>query len=332
MMKKILILGSNSFSGNHMVSFLLKKKYFVIGCSQSDQSPPKFNSLSMLPKNLKKNFIFQKVNINKDLKKVEELILKHKPKIIIDFLGQGMVAESWKYPYLTFNTNVLSKIKLYNFLKKQKFIKKYIKISTPEVFGSTKIRGSNYKKYNPSTPYALSHSTIESYLLMLFKQFSFPIIISRFANFCGPYQKLYRLIPLAIHYANKKKKFKLHGGGKSRRSFIFNNDFCEGIYKMILKAKKGECYQFSSKEYFTIKKVVEEIYKIKKLDPKKYIINVKDRPGKDKDYRIYDNDTRRKLNWKNKISLNIGIGEVVDWYDKYKNNFNKKDEYFVISR
>ena len=60
MMKKILILGSNSFSGNHMVSFLLKKKYFVIGCSQSDQSPPKFNSLSMLPKNLKKKFYISK--------------------------------------------------------------------------------------------------------------------------------------------------------------------------------------------------------------------------------------------------------------------------------
>ena len=55
----------------------------------------------------------------------------------------------------------------------------------------------------------MSHSAIENYLLLLFKQFSFPVIISRFANFYGPYQKLYRVIPLAIHKANKKEKFQI---------------------------------------------------------------------------------------------------------------------------
>ena len=60
---------------------------------------------------------------------------------------------------------------------------------------------------------------------------------------------------------------------------------------MINKAKIGESYQFSSKEYFTIKNIVEMIYLKKNLNPKRYIINVKDRTGKDKDYRIYDKDT-----------------------------------------
>ena len=62
-----------------------------------------------------KNFKFEKININKQFFKLEKLILKYKPEIIIDFLGQGMVAESWDYPFLTFNTNVMSKIRLYTF-------------------------------------------------------------------------------------------------------------------------------------------------------------------------------------------------------------------------
>lgn len=330
MLKKILILGSNSFSGNHLVGFLLKKNFLVIGCSLSNQSEEKFNALNKLPKKSTNKFKFIKIDINKDFNKLQKLILVNKPDIIIDFLGQGMVAESWEYPHLTFNTNVLSKIKLYNFLVKQKFLKKYIKISTPEVFGSAKITNSNYKKYNPSTPYALSHSTIENYLFLLFKQFSFPVVISRFANFYGPYQKLYRLIPLAIHKANRKEKFFLHGGGTSRRSFIYADDFCEGIYKMINKAKIGKCYQFSSKEYFTIKNIVEIIYLKKNLNPKRYIVNVKDRPGKDKDYKIYDKDTREHLKWKNKTSIDEGINKVIEWYDKYKNYFNKNDERFKI--
>ncbi len=332
MLKKILILGSNSFSGNHLIGYLLKKQFTVIGCSQSNQSEKRFNSLSQLSRKLKRNYKFKKININKDFIKLENLILKYKPEIIIDFLGQGMVAESWQYPHLTFNTNVLSKIKLYSFLSKQKFLEKYIKISTPEVFGSSKITNSNFKKYNPSTPYALSHSTIENYLYLLFKQFSFPVITSRFANFYGPYQKLYRVIPLAIHKASNKENFYLHGGGKSRRSFIFSEDFCEGIYKMIIKAKIGKCYQFSSKEYISIKNIVETIFKKKKLNPKKYIINVKDRPGKDKDYKIYDDDTRKKLRWKNNTTIDKGIDEVIKWYDKFKKNFNKNDEKFKIKK
>ncbi len=330
MNQKILILGSNSFSGNHMVRYLLNKKYIVIGCSLSNQSEQKFNCLSNYSRKNKKKFIFEKVNINKNFNKIKRIISKYKPRIIIDFLGQGMVAESWDYPVLTLNTNVIAKIKLYNFLITQKYLKKYIKISTPEVFGSAKITSSNYKNYNPSTPYALSHSTIENYLNLIFNQFKFPVIISRFANFYGPYQKLYRVIPLAIHKAHKREKFYLDGGGKSRRSFIYSEDFCNGIYKIIIKGKVGQNYQFSSKEYFSIKQIVEKIYKKKKLNPKKYIINVKDRPGKDKDYKIYDNDTRNKLKWKNKTSFDKGLDEVIKWHDEFKNEFLKKDEKFKI--
>ena len=206
-MKKILILGSNSFSGNSLVNFLLKKNFHIIGCSKSHPSEKRFNCLHSLKSKKIKKFSFIKIDINKNFKELEKIIAKKKPSIIIDFLGQGMVPESWKYPYLTFNTNVLSKIRLYEFLKKKKFLKKYIKISTPEVFGSANITNSDYDNYNPSTPYALSHSSIEIYLSLLYKQYSFPVIISRFANFYCPYQKLYRLIPLAIHKAEKKKNF-----------------------------------------------------------------------------------------------------------------------------
>ena len=238
-MIKILILGSNSFSGSHLSHFLLKKNFKIIGCSLSKKLPLKYNLIDKLEKKILKNFKFYKLNINKDLTKLKKIINNQKPEFIIDFMGQGMVAESWEHPYSTFKTNVLSKIKLYNFLLKKKFLKKYIKISTPEIFGSNK-KILNQNNHNPSTPYALSHSTIEKYLMLLYKQYKFPVVISRFANFYGPYQKLYRLIPLAIHSAHLKQKFFLHGGGASRRSFIYCDDFCEGIFKMIKLAKPGD--------------------------------------------------------------------------------------------
>ena len=56
-MKKILILGSNSFSGNHLINYLLKKNFYIIGCSLSRQSEAKFNSINSITK--KKNQKFQ---------------------------------------------------------------------------------------------------------------------------------------------------------------------------------------------------------------------------------------------------------------------------------
>ena len=329
-MEKIFILGSNSFSGNHLTSYLLNKNYKVYGISQSNKYPKKFNVLSETTSN--KKFVFYRLNINKDFDKLKKILLRIKPSIIIDFLGQGMVYESWLHPELTFNSNLISKIKLYELLKNKKFLKKYIKISTPEVFGSATINKSNSNLYNPSTPYALSHSSVETYLRLMNKQYKFPVIISRFANFYGPYQRLYRVVPLAIHKAFLKEKFYLHGGGNSRRSFIYSKDFCEGLHKIIIRGKVGEFYHFSSKEYFSIKDLVKKIYSKFNLDPNKYIVNVKDRPGKDKDYKIIDNETRKKLKWENKIKLDIGIDYVIKWYLKNNKKFNKKDTKFSIKK
>mgnify|MGYP001222123678 CR=1 FL=1 len=332
-MKKILILGSNSFSGNHLVNFLLKKNLIVYGCSQSIENPERFNAIENLKKyKLKKKFYFKKLNINTHFGYLSKIIGDFKPDVIVDFLGQGMVSESWSYPELTFQSNVISKIKLYEYLKNKRFLKKYIKISTPEVFGSSTTLKSDSLNYNPSTPYALSHSSIETYLRLLNKQFKFPVIFSRFANFYGPYQKLYRVIPLAIHKAHKKEKFKLHGGGKSKRSFIYAEDFCQGIYKMIKKGSIGSFYQFSSNEYFSIRHIVELIYRKKGLDPKKYISNVKDRLGKDKDYKIIDKDTRKLLNWENKTKITDGINKVIEWYKIYNHTFKNKDQKFKIKK
>lgn len=329
-MKKILILGSNSFSGNHLVNFLIKKKFKIFGVSQSKLYPKRFNAISNL--RLNKYFKFYKLDINKDFKKIERLIFQLRPEIIIDFLGQGMVAESWTHPELTFNSNLISKIKLYEILKNKNFLKKYIKISTPEVFGSDTIREANSIKYNPSTPYALSHSAIENYLRLINKQYNFPVIISRFANFYGPYQRLYRVIPLAIHKAFTREKFYLHGGGSSRRSFIYSDDFCAGIYKMIINGNVGEFYQFSSKEYISIKTVVSKIYKKFGLNPEEFIINVTDRLGKDKDYKIYDRQTKKKLKWNNRITLDKGIDNIIKWYMKHFKEFEKKDTKFFIKK
>ena len=74
------------------------------------------------------------------------------------------------------------------------------------------------------------------------------------------------------------------------------------------------------------------IYRKKGLDPKKYILHVKDRLGKDKNYKIIDKDTRKQLNWKNKTKINDGINKVIDWYKIHDRAFKNEDQKFIIKK
>ena len=95
-MKKIIILGSNSFAGSCYVDYLLDKGYIIYGLSRSKE-PSKILLKYKKNKNLK-NFRFYKFDINKNLNILINILKKNKIEYVVDFLGQGMVAESWKNP------------------------------------------------------------------------------------------------------------------------------------------------------------------------------------------------------------------------------------------
>ena len=144
--KKFLVIGSNSFSGSHFVNFCLKKNDKVIGISRSKEPSNVFlpykSSLKI------KNFKFIRIDLNKDVEKIISIIKKFKITYVVNFASQSMVGESWENPLDWYNTNVIGSINFLNKLAKIKSIKKYVHISTPEVYGSTKINLRENKNYN----------------------------------------------------------------------------------------------------------------------------------------------------------------------------------------
>ena len=113
-MKKIIILGSNSFAASCFIDYLLNKNYKIYGFSRSKE-PTKILLKYKFNKNIS-NFRFIKFNINYDLNFLKQFIKKNNINYIVDFLGQGMVAESWIHPHHWYETNIVSKVKLYHFL------------------------------------------------------------------------------------------------------------------------------------------------------------------------------------------------------------------------
>tara|TARA_B100000575_G_C23134080_1_gene658419 strand:+ start:967 stop:1974 length:1008 start_codon:yes stop_codon:yes gene_type:complete len=308
-----IVMGSNSFSGSNFVNFLLTKNHRVIGISRSSEIQKDF-----LPYKNNKNynlFSFKKIDINKNIKEFKKILLKHKPSIVVNYIAQGMVAESWKNPQDWYMTNIVSQTLVYKELAKFKFIKKLIHVTTPEVYGNTYSKIKENYNFNPSTPYAISRATMDLHLYKFFQNFNLPVIFTRTANVYGPGQQLYRIIPKSFMCSKKKKKINLHGGGKSLRSFIHIEDASRATYLISMKGKIGETYHISTRNFISIKELVKKIAKLQNLKFNELCKISSDRVGKDHSYKLNSSKLSNNLKWKPIIELNKGLVLTKIWID-----------------
>ena len=101
------------------------------------------------------------------------------PSFVVNFAAQSMVAESWLYPDQWYQTNVVANVKLHEKIRQFSFLKKYVHVSTPEVYGSCSGNVTESAPFNPSTPYAASRAACDLHLLTFFKNYQFPVVFTR---------------------------------------------------------------------------------------------------------------------------------------------------------
>ena len=208
---RIIVVGSNSFSGSHFVRKALSCGYEVMGLSRSAEPLSVFLPYKWLNKKEKfhtyENFTFRNRDLNSDLIKIIEDVDSFRPTYVVNFAAQGMVAESWLNPTHWYKTNVVSQVAFHDELRKRNFLKKYVHITTPEVYGSTDNGWINENKnFSPSTPYAVSRAACDMHLKSFHEAYNFPVVFTRAANVYGPGQQLYRVIPRAILSARSGKE------------------------------------------------------------------------------------------------------------------------------
>jgi dTDP-glucose 4,6-dehydratase len=241
-----------------------------------------------------------------------------KPEYVVNFAAQSMVGESWKNPDHWYMTNVVSAVRLHERLRQCEFMKKYVHVTTPEVYGSTNGFIREDTPFNPSTPYAVSRAAGDMSLCAYFDAYKFPVVSTRAANVYGPGQQLYRIIPRTILFLMLGRKLQLHGGGFSQRAFIHMKDVSDATLRIARSAPLGETYHISTNEIVTIRELVERI--CHKLDAKfeDSVEIVGERLGKDSAYMLDSQKLRDSLGWKDKIGLDQGLDECIAWV---KSNF-----------
>ncbi|QWD96904.1 GDP-mannose 4,6-dehydratase [Polynucleobacter sp. MG-6-Vaara-E2] len=309
-MPPILIIGSNSFSGSTFADFALRQGAQVIGASRSVEPNPAFLPYKWHDHT---NFLFHNLDLNAHLEELEVLVHERKPSYVINFAAQSMVGESWQNPGDWFMTNAVSTIKFHDVLRKCDFLKRYVHVSTPEVYGSCSGFVDESFPFNPSTPYAVSRAAADMSLRTFRSAYNFPVVTTRAANVYGPGQQLYRIIPRTILFILLGRKLQLHGGGISTRSFIHMNDVSDATWRIMMNGQDGQTYHISTNEVISIRNLVEKICEKLNVSFDDHVEFVGDRVGKDSAYHLDSKKIRSELAWQDKITLEQGLDDCISW-------------------
>jgi dTDP-glucose 4,6-dehydratase len=312
-MTRRFVLASNSFAGSAYVAHALRLGHDVVAVSRSPEPSALFLPYRHLPPDTAGRFRFVRADLNRDLERIFRLLDEVEPEVVVDFAGQGMVAESWSAPAEWYQTNILAKAHLHGHLRVKPWLKRYVRISTPEVYGSCEALIGEDACYRPSTPYAVSHAATDMSLKALHDHQGFPVLIGRFANFYGEHQQLYRIVPKTILSILAGRRLPLHGGGGAVRAFIHIDDVAAGIEAMIAKGTAGDIYHFSPQRFLSIRAVVQAI--CDKLGARfDDVVEISaDRLGKDRAYLMDSSKARAALGWSDRITFEAGLDRTIAW-------------------
>lgn len=315
--KRILVIGSNSFSGASFAAFAIRAGWQVFGISRSAEPNDCFLPYKWFAQDQSGSFSFRQLDIRKQAKEIGAIVSGHEIPYVVNFAALGMVAESWQHPTDYYNTNLVGNVSLLEALRKVECLRKYVHVSTPEVYGNTEGLVDESHPFNPSTPYATSRAACDVHLKNLQDEYSFPVVWTRAANVFGPGQQLFRIIPRVALCGKIGQKLQLHGGGSSIRSFIHIEDVARATLRIMEDSPAGETYHLSTDRYLSIKEIAEIICQRLNIELSQIAEIAPERPGKDHAYLLDSSKCRERFGWRNERSLEQGIDETITWIDQW---------------
>ncbi len=305
---KLLVTGGLGFIGSNFILNLLKNydDYDIINLDAEFYGSNSAN-LSKLLTSDKYHYVHGNIS---DLQLVEKLILDC--DVVINFAAESFVDRSIENAKPFLESNIDDVFTLLECIKKYK--KKFLQISTDEVFGSLEQdSATEIFPFNPSSPYAATKASAEMLVNSYHITYGCDTLITRCTNNYGPQQFPEKFIPKIILLAEKNKKIPIYGSGKNLRDWLFVDDHCNAIHKVLKNGKSGQSYNISSNNEIDNITIVKKILSIMEKSDE-LIEFVEDRPGHDFRYSMNSDKLRNELGWKPKTEFDIGLENTVDWY------------------
>lgn len=305
---KLLVTGGLGFIGSNFILDIIQNHNDFKVTNVDDQLySSNHQNLSDIQDS--KNYRFVKGNIT-NATLIEKLVSNC--DVVVNFAAESHVDRSISSPRSFIQSNIFG---VFNILEAiRKFDKKLIQISTDEVYGSLKNGSADEEyKYNPSSPYSSSKASAELIIKSYVKTYGTKVIVTRCTNNFGPRQHPEKLIPRIILFARKNKKISVYGSGKAIRDWIFVNDHCNAVIKVLLKGKWGETYNISANNEINNLSIVKNLLKILGK-PTDMFFHTEDRPGHDLRYSLDSFKIRKNLKWRTEFDFHEALKLTVKWY------------------
>jgi dTDP-glucose 4,6-dehydratase len=314
---KILVTGGAGFIGSNFIQYMLSKypSYKIVNLDALTYAGNLRNLGSFLEK---ENHFFIKGNIC-DVNILQE-ILSQGIEVIVNFAAESHVDRSIMDAGSFIKTNING---TYQLLKTAREfpIKKFVQISTDEVYGSLEDLESKFTENSPlqpNNPYAASKAGADLLVQSFYHTYQLPTLITRCSNNFGKNQNPEKLIPLMITHALNNKPLPIYGDGLNIRDWIYVEDHCSAIDAVIHLGKVGNIYNIGANNERTNLEVIKVILDV--LDkPESLITFIKDRLGHDRRYAIDSSKIEHELGWKPVYNFENKLVETIHWYrDHFK--------------
>lgn len=312
----LLVTGGCGFIGSNFVQYMLEHHAgeTIVNLDKLTYAG-NLENLQNLDGHLRYHFIKGDIC---DRSGVESLVRDYAVDAIVNFAAESHVDRSIVGPAVFIETNVAGTNVLLD-VARECNIKRFIQISTDEVYGSLGPEGkfTETSPLHPNSPYAASKASADLLALAYYHTFGLPVVVTRCSNNYGPFQFPEKLIPLMIARALDGKPVPVYGDGLNVRDWLHVSDHCSAIDLVLRKGKSGEVYNIGGNNEWKNIEVVRLV--LKKLEkPESLISFVKDRPGHDRRYAIDASRIARELEWHPKVSFEKGLDETVDWYLRHE--------------
>ena len=304
---KILVTGGAGFIGSNYIRMIFKR-YPDIEIINFDKltyagNPDNLRDISASGYTFIKGDICDLYAVNKAMEGVDT---------VVHFAAESHVDRSIDDGSVFVRTNVLGTNTLLN-CALQLDIKKFIHVSTDEVYGSIE-EGSFVEgdPLEPSSPYSSSKAGSDLLAMSYYNTYGLPVSITRCTNNFGPYQYPEKLMPLFITNLMEGKKVPVYGTGLNIRDWIYVDDHCSGIDFVFNKGNSGEIYNIGGGSELTNLEITHRILKMLGKDESS-IEFVEDRKGHDLRYSL-DCTKLYKMGWKPEYDFNTALESTVRWY------------------
>lgn len=334
-MKTYLVTGGAGFIGSNYIQYMFKKYKEDIRIINVDDLTYAGNPENL--KNIEKlsTYIFIKANIC-DKVAIAKIFAEYDIDRVVHFAAESHVDRSIKDPEVFVQTNVLGTLVMLNCAKNAwelpdgsfKEDKKFLHVSTDEVYGSLENEGEYFYEttpYDPHSPYSASKASSDMLVRSYMDTYKFPANITNCSNNYGPYQFPEKLIPLIINNTLLGKKLPVYGDGLNVRDWLYVEDHAKAIDMVQEQGRLFETYNIGGHNekqnieiIYTILDLLQEMLpdedERKKHISKDLITYVADRKGHDRRYAIAPDKIKAEIGWEPETMFKEGIKRTIQWF------------------